>query len=184
VSAAHYPRVEPKSLSAWRRWLRENHVSARGVWLVSKRRGSGTPAVEYAAAVEEALCYGWIDGQYRPLDVTKAALLFAPRRKGSLWARSNRERVRVLIAAGRMRPAGRAKIEAAKRDGTFMLLEGAENGVVPPDLRKALAAGGVARKFASLSKTAKRAHLVTLLTAKRPETRAKRVVAIVRALRS
>jgi uncharacterized protein YdeI (YjbR/CyaY-like superfamily) len=164
--------------------LRNNHDTAPGVWLVSRRRGAGASGVEYAVAVEEALCYGWIDGQYQPLDATRAALLFTPRRKGSLWALSNRQRVRALIASGRMQVAGLAKIEAAKRDGTFMLLDSAERGLVPPDLRKALVSSGVASRFADLSKTAKRAHLVTLLTAKRPETRAKRVAAIVRALRA
>jgi uncharacterized protein YdeI (YjbR/CyaY-like superfamily) len=183
VSAADYPRVHLKTAAEWRRWLRDHHASERGVWLVSYKRTTGQPAVEYEDAVMEALCYGWIDGQLRPIDARRSSLLFTPRRPGSLWARSNRERVRGLMKAGRMQPAGIAKIAAAKRDGTFMLLDSAEKGVVPPDLKKALASAGATSRFGSLSNTAKRAHLVTLLTAKRPETRAKRIADIVRSLK-
>jgi uncharacterized protein YdeI (YjbR/CyaY-like superfamily) len=183
VSAADYPRVHPKTIAQWRRWLRDHHASVPGAWFVTTRRGFASAAVPYADAVEAALCYGWIDGHYKPIDQERAMLLFTPRRAGRLWARSNRARVRSLIAAGRMRPAGLAKIEAAKRDGTFTLLHSAETGAVPADLKRALAAARLTTNFGALSMSAKRAHLVSLLTAKRPETRAKRVADIVRSLR-
>jgi len=180
--ASDYGEYRPKTLAEWRRWLRANHAKAPGVWFLTSRRIE-TGLVPYENAVEEALCWGWIDGQYRPVDEKHAALLFTPRRAGSLWARSNRERVKRLIASGRMQTAGLTKIEAAKRDGTFTLLESAENGVIPPDLKKALTAAKLTAKFDALSMSVKRTHLVSLLTAKRPETRAKRIADIVRTVR-
>ena len=183
MSAADYPRVHPKTIAQWRRWLRDHHASVPGAWFVTTRRGFGSAVVPYVDAVEEALCYGWIDGHYKPIDEERAMLLFTPRRAGSLWARSNRERVKRLIAAGRMQPAGAAKIAAAKRDGTFMLLDSAERGVVPADLTRALASARRTATFDALSMSARRAHLVSLLTAKRPQTRAKRIGDIVRSLR-
>jgi uncharacterized protein YdeI (YjbR/CyaY-like superfamily) len=182
VSAADYPRLFPKKLSEWRAWLRANHAEARGVWLITYRRATDKPQVDYVAAVEEALCYGWIDGQVQNVDAARLGQLFTPRRTGSGWAKSNKDRVRRLIAAGRMRPAGLAKIAAAKRDGSWTLLDSVEAVAVPADLRAALRAGGAASKFEALSKTAKRAHLYALVTAKRPETRAKRIAATVRAV--
>lgn len=183
MSASDYPRVHLKTAAEWRRWLRENHARVPGVWLVSFKRVTGKPSVDYEDAVQEALCYGWIDGQLRPIDDERASLLFTPRRAGSAWARSNKERVRKLIAAGRMRPAGLAKIEAAKKDGSWTLLDSVEALSMPADLRRALSRAGVTKAFDALSNSAKRAHLYRLVTAKRPETRAKRLAAVVASLR-
>ena len=176
--------MRPKSRAQWRAWLRLNHATQRGVWLVWPRRGVGSEAFPYAAAVEEALCYGWIDGQYKPIDATHSKLMFTPRRPGSLWARSNRERVARLIRTGQMRAAGLAKVAAAKRDGSWSLLESAEDGRVPPDLRAALASARLTSAFNALSRSGKQTHLRALVTAKRPETRARRIASVVRALRS
>ncbi len=153
------------------------------MWLISYKRATGKPFVEYEDAVLEALCYGWIDGQLRPIDEQRSSLLFTPRKKGSGWARSNKERVKRLVAEGRMQPAGLAKVEAAKKDGSWTLLDSVEALEVPADLRKALAAVGATKAFDALSNSAKRAHLYALVTAKKPETRAKRLAAIVRSLR-
>jgi uncharacterized protein YdeI (YjbR/CyaY-like superfamily) len=147
--------------------------------MVSYKRASGKPFVAYEDAVQEALCYGWIDGQLRPIDDERSSLLFTPRKPGSGWARTNKDRVRALIAEGRMRPAGLAKIEAAKKDGSWTLLDSVEALEVPADLRKALGAAG-AKKFAALAASARKQHLYSLVTAKRPETRAARIAAIVR----
>lgn len=184
MSVADYPSVHPKTVADWRAWLRSNHASARGVWLVSYKRATGRPFVEYEDAVLEALCYGWIDGQLRPIDDRRSSLLFTPRKLGSGWARSNKERVKRLIAEGRMLPAGLAKIEAAKKDGSWALLDSVEALAVPADLRKALATAGAARKFDALSASARKQHLYALVTAKKPETRAKRIGDIVRSLRA
>lgn len=148
------------------------------------RRAANKPFIPYEDAVREALCYGWIDAQTKPMDDERAALLFTPRRPGSGWAASNKLRVRALVAEGRMRPAGLAKIAAAKKDGSWTLLDGVEALRVPPDLAKALAAARVTKAFGALSNTAKRAHLYALVTAKRPDTRTKRLAGIVRSLRS
>lgn len=183
MAATDYPKVHIGDRSEWRRWLREHHAKTPGVWLISYKRATGRPFVEYEDAVLEALCYGWIDGQLRPIDDQRSSLLFTPRKKGSGWARSNKERVKRLVAEGRMQPAGLAKIEAAKRDGSWTLLDSVESLAVPADLKKALAAAGAAKAFEALSKSAKRAHLYALVTAKKPETRAKRMAGIVRSLR-
>jgi uncharacterized protein YdeI (YjbR/CyaY-like superfamily) len=180
--AADYPRVHPKTAAEWRRWLRDNHAKAPGVWLVSYKRATGKPFVEYEDLVLEALCFGWIDGQLRPIDDERSSLLFAPRKSGSGWARTNKERVRRLIAEGRMQPAGLAKIEAAKKDGSWALLDSVEALEVPADLKKALGAAS-AKRFDGLSPSLRKQHLYSLVTAKRPETRAKRVADIVRSLR-
>ncbi len=172
MTAADYPTIRPKSLVEWRRWLRRSHANAPGVWILWPKRGVGSLDLPYASAVEEALCYGWIDGQYKPIDAKSAKLLFTPRRAGSLWALSNRERVARLTRAGRMRSAGLAKVEAAKRDGSWSLLESVDALRVPRDLRDALSAA-----------QGKQTHLRALVTAKRPETRVKRVAGVVRALR-
>ncbi len=184
MSATDYPRVHLKTAAEWRRWLRDNHRTAPGVWLVSYKRTAKKPFIEYEDAVQEALCYGWIDGQLRPIDDRRSSLLFTPRRAGSAWARSNKERIKKLISEKRMRPAGLAKIEAAKKDGSWTLLDSVEALEVPADLKKALAAARARTAFAALSNTAKRAHLYALVTAKRPETRAKRLAAIVRSVRA
>ncbi len=183
MSASDYPSVHPKTTAEWRRWLRENHVKAQGVWLVSYKRVTGKPFVEYEDAVLEALCYGWIDSQLRPLDAERSSLLFTKRRGGSGWARSNKARVAKLIKEGRMRPAGLAVIEAAKRDGSWTLLDSVEALQVPDDLRTALAAARATKSFDALSVSLRRQHLYFLVTAKRPETRAKRVAAVVASLR-
>jgi len=184
LSAADYPTFEPKTLAEWRRWLKTNHAGPRGVWLLWPKRGVGSTGPPYAAAVEEALCYGWIDGQYKPLDGGRSKLLFTPRRPGSLWALSNRERVARLIRSGRMRPAGLAKVKAAKRDGSWSLLISVDALRVPRDLRTALTAARLTKTWSGLSKSGKQTHLRALVTAKRPETRTKRIATIVRTLRA
>jgi len=182
VSAADYPRVTAQTAADWRRWLRDHHDKEPGAWLVSYRRITGKPAVEYDDAVREALCYGWIDSVVRPLDDQRTISLYTPRKTGSGWSRSNKVRLRELIAEGRMSAAGLAKVEAAKKDGSWTLLDGVEALAVPPDLKKALGAAGLKRCDA-LSKSKKREHLYALVTAKRPETRAKRVGDVVRSLK-
>lgn len=177
-----YPSVHAKTLTEWRRWLRENHATQRGVWLVSDKRATKKPFIEYEDAVQEALCFGWIDGQLRPIDDSRSSLLFTPRRRGSGWARSNKERVAKLMKAGRMQPSGFAKVAEAKKDGSWTLLDSVEALEVPADLRRALAAAGVTKAFAALTPGVRKQHLYQLVTAKRSETRTKRIAAIVRSL--
>ena len=182
MAATDYPRVELKTPAEFRRWLRANHAGAPGVWLIGYRASTGKPAIAYDDAVEEALCWGWIDSVVKPVDAERTMSLYTPRRAGSGWSRSNKDRVARLVKDGRMQPAGLEKIERAKRDGTWTLLDSVESLTVPSDLRKALGATGM-KKFDALTAGKKKEHLAALVTAKRPETRAKRITEIVKAVR-
>src|SRR6266550_644734 len=182
MRATDYPRVHPKPAAKWRRWLRDNHETARGVWLVAYKAGTGRSRLTYEESIPDALSYGWIDSLNKPLDDERTALLFTPRKPGSGWSRTNKVRIDRLMKEGRMEAAGLAKIAAAKRDGSWTLLDSVEALEVPNDLRKAL--GAVAtRKFEALTPGRRKEHLRTLVMAKRPETRAKRIANIVRLTR-
>ncbi len=168
--------VHPSDRGQWRAWLEANHATARGVWLVSFRRATGRPRVEYEEAVEEALCFGWVDSLARGLDDERSRLLFTPRRPRSGWARTNKERINRLEAAGLLAPAGRAVVEAARADGSWSALDDVENLVEPPDLRAALDADPAARAhWDGFPPSARRNILAWIQGAKRPETRAKRI---------
>jgi uncharacterized protein YdeI (YjbR/CyaY-like superfamily) len=160
----------------WRAWLAENGERAQGVWLVQYKPRTGKPAIGYEEAVCEALCFGWIDATYRRIDDERGALWWSPRRKGSLWARTNKARVERLEAEGRMTDAGRAAIERARADGSWTLLEPVEDLVVPDDLAAAFAdRAGAREQWESFPPTAQRAYLLWIYTAKRAATRADRV---------
>jgi uncharacterized protein YdeI (YjbR/CyaY-like superfamily) len=147
------------------------------------KAATGKARISYEDSIPDALCYGWIDSVNKPLDDERTGLLFTPRRPGSGWSRTNKVRIALLLKEGRMQPAGLAKIAAAKRDGSWTLLDSVEAMQVPDDLRRALGAAGM-RKFEALTPGRKKEHLRMLVTAKRPETRAKRVAQVVRAVRS
>ena len=160
----------------WRAWLEENGGRHDGVWLVSYKQRTGKPAVGYEEAVCEALCFGWIDSTYRRIDDERGARWWSPRRKGSLWARTNKERVAWLEAEGRMTDAGRAAIERALADGSWAILESVEALIVPDDLGSAMDARPGARdRWAALTPSAQRAHLFHIVSAKRAPTRERRV---------
>ena len=166
---------------SWRAWLEVHHTRPVGVWLVSFKKHTGKPRVEYEEAVEEALCFGWIDSTARTLDDERAMQLFSPRRPRSPWSQSNKLRVERLVAAGLMRPAGLAKIEEARNDGSWDGYAAAESLEEPADLRAAFAAGPVqARKnWDAFSPSSRRVMLWWIHTAKRPETRAQRIAQVV-----
>ena len=172
------PHVHAEDRAAWRAWLEANHASATGAWLVSWRRGHG-PRVAYEDAVEEALCFGWIDSQGGNVDERRSRQYYAPRKATSGWAATNKARVERLIADGRMTPAGLAAIERAKANGSWTLLDAVEQGIVPDDLAGALAEHSpAAANFEAFPKSARRTMLEWVTQAKRPETRAKRVLEI------
>ncbi len=169
-------RLDFTTAEAWRRWLVENHRRKEGAWLVQYKPRTGKPAIPYEEAICEALCFGWVDSTYRRLDDERGMLWWSPRRKGSMWARSNRERVARLVAEGRMTDAGRSAIEAAKADGSWSVLESVEALTVPDDLAAAFAARpGSMERWEAFSPSAKRPYLLWIVTAKRPDTRARRV---------
>jgi uncharacterized protein YdeI (YjbR/CyaY-like superfamily) len=169
-------RFHPESRAEWRAWLTEHHGRRDEVWLVLWRQRSGRTGLTYEEAVLEALCFGWIDGRSAGLDDERTMLRFSPRRRGSGWARSNKQRVERLLAEGLMTEAGLALIEEAKRDGSWTRLDAVEDLVVPDDLAAALASHPGAREsWDGFPRSVRRAALLWLVEARRPETRAKRV---------
>ena len=176
------PLIHPETIAAWREWLVQHHLDTDGVWLARWRKGSGKAALDYAEVVEEALCFGWIDGLTTTLDERRQAHLLTPRRKGSGWAASNKERVVRLIADGRMTKAGLRAIEAAKADGSWSMLDAAEALIEPPELTAALDASPEARRqWDGFPKSPRRALIWWVISAKRPETRQRRITTIVEA---
>ena len=172
--------VGPATREQWREWLQANAASAAEVWLVIPHAGSGRPGIGHREAIEEALCFGWIDSLARRHDDSSWRQPFSPRRPGAARSKINRELVEELTAQGRMTPMGQAAIDLAKRTGTWSVLADAQNGVVPDDLRAALDADpAAAAGFAALSPSARRAALESIARAVRPETRRRRIAATV-----
>ncbi|MFQ3612217.1 MAG: YdeI/OmpD-associated family protein [Cyanobacteriota bacterium] len=168
--------IHPLSRSEWRGWLEENHTRAQGIWLITFKKTTGQPRIDYGDAVEEALCFGWIDSKPSKLDETRSMLWFAPRKAGSGWSKPNKERVEKLLAEGLMAPAGLAKVEAAQQDGAWTALDAVEALQMPPDLEDALAIYPFATDyFQAFPRSVKRGILEWINNAKRPETRAKRI---------
>lgn len=177
-----YDRVQPRSRAEWRAWLEANHASSPGIWLVSYTRRSGKATLTYEEAVEEALCFGWIDSQVTKLDDERNMQVFTPRRPGSPWSPTNKRRIERLLAAQLIAPAGLAKIEAAKADGSWTAYDAIEALIVPDDLAMALADDQVAEQaFQSFSNSVKKQLLWWIASAKRSETRAKRIAQLVAA---
>ena len=171
-----YDRVEVTSRAQWRAWLAQHHADTPGIWLVTVRKSAGAEHVPYADVVEEALCFGWVDSRPRVLDERRSMLLVTPRKAGSGWSRPNKERIGRLEAAGLLAPAGRSVIEAARADGSWTALDAVENLDEPPDLAAALDADSDARRcWDAFPRSVKRGILEWIGTAKRPETRAKRI---------
>jgi uncharacterized protein YdeI (YjbR/CyaY-like superfamily) len=175
------PRVQPESRAEWRAWLQDNHDRATGVWLVYGKKTAGRlPAVSYEEAVEEALCFGWIDSIARRLDDERMMLRFSRRKPGSGWAGSNKERIARLEAAGLMAEAGIRAVEAARADGSWTALDDIEALVVPDDLAAALAAAPGAREaFDGATSSVRKMILAWIAQARRPVTRASRIADVV-----
>lgn len=168
--------IHPTTRAAWRIWLEQNHTRTQGIWLISYKKATGKPRFETDEAVEEALCFGWIDSKPNKLDQERTMLWFAPRKKGTGWSKLNKTRVERLIAQGLMMPAGLAKVEAAKQDGSWYALDAVEALEIPPDLEQALAAYAKAKQnFEAFPRSAKRGILEWIAAAKKPETRARRI---------
>jgi uncharacterized protein YdeI (YjbR/CyaY-like superfamily) len=164
----------PPDLEAW---LERNHAQGEGFWLKVAKKGSGEQSVTYAEALELALCFGWIDSQKRGHDEKFFLQRFTPRRPRGRWSRINRDKAEELLAAGSVRAAGLAEIEAAKADGRWAAAyEGASTAKVPADLRRELDASEAAREFfATLDSGNRYAIIYRLDEAKKPETRRRRL---------
>ena len=169
-------RVEPESLGEWSRWLEDHHGRDDGVWLVTWKKATGRQALTYDEAVTEALRVGWVDSTPRTLDAQRSMRWYSPRRSGSAWSGANKERIALLEGEGRLLPAGRAAVDAARADGTWALLDDVEALVVPDDLAAAFAAHpGSAAEWEDFPPSARRGILEWIVQAKRPATRARRI---------
>ena len=165
-----------KDRTAWRAWLAEHHATSAGIWLIYFKKESGKPRVAYEDAVEEALCFGWVDSRPNAIDDQSYMQLFSPRKAKSPWSKINKERVERLIAQGLMTEAGLKKIEMAKADGSWNRYDEVDNLVMPDDLAQALAANESANTyFQAFSPSSKKVILWWIASAKRPETRSKRI---------
>ncbi len=169
-----------ESGEAWEAWLAQRHGSSQGIWLQLLKKSADTKALTYAQALDVALCYGWIDGQKKAHDETAWLQKFTPRRKASLWSKTNREHVERLLREGRMQAAGLKEVEAAKQDGRWeRAYDAPSSATVPEDFLQAVAKDKEAAAFlATLNKANLYAIAWRLQTAKKPETRQRRMETI------
>jgi uncharacterized protein YdeI (YjbR/CyaY-like superfamily) len=172
------PIITFEKAADWRRWLDRQHKSARGLWVKFARKGSGIASIDRTEAVDGALCYGWIDGQGRSFDEQYYLVKFTPRSPRSIWSKINRVKSVALIEQGLMKPAGLSEVERAQRDGRWdAAYDSPRTAAVPEDLAAALDAHPRARaSFAGLNAANRYAILWQLQTAKKPETRTRRIV--------
>ena len=168
--------IQPKTRAEWRVWLEENHAKLKGVWLITYKKSSGLQELTYEEAVQEAVCFGWIDSKGNKLDDQRTMLWYSPRKPGAGWSKSNKERVERLLAEGLIAPAGLAKIEAAKNDGSWTALDDVEARIIPPDLEKAFTDFPNSKEnFGKFPSSTRRTILLWISTAKTAGTRAKRI---------
>ena len=168
--------VQAWTRKEWRQWLSKNHETEKSVWLIIYHKDSATKSVYYNDAVEEALCFGWIDSLANKRDHESSYLFFCPRKPKSKWSKANRDRVEKLVKAGLMTQSGQKLIDLAKETGTWEALVDIENSVIPPDLEKRFARNKTARKnFDAFAPSSKRIILEWISNARKPETRKKRV---------
>jgi uncharacterized protein YdeI (YjbR/CyaY-like superfamily) len=160
----------------WRAWLEENHDHVDGVWLAYYKKATGKPSVTYEEAVEEAICFGWIDSNVKSIDSERYRQWYSRRNINSAWSESNKDRVVRMIAQGKMTEAGMAAVRAAKSGGHWEELAPVENLVMSPELETALAANPRAQEnFSHLSPSHKKQYLFWIHSAKTDETRKKRI---------
>lgn len=174
---ADLPIIPFSSPAEWEQWLEQNHPVSKGIWLQMFKKGSGIASVNYAEALDVALCYGWIDGQLKSLDKLSYMQRFTPRRPKSIWSKRNIEHIARLTTEGRMKPAGIKEAEAAKADGRWeVAYDGQGTMNLPADFLEELTKHKKAFAFyESLNKANKYAIAWRIQTAKRPETREKRM---------
>lgn len=168
---------EPEDRAAWRAWLSAHHGATSGTWLVLGKKSAGPVNLTVDDAVEEALCFGWIDSRPRKLDGARSMLYFSPRRPGSGWSAVNKRRIERMQAAGQMTSAGQARIDAAQADGSWTRLDAVDALEVPPDLGAALGAEpGAQAQWDAFPPSARRGILERIAGARTAATREKRVI--------
>lgn len=161
---------------AWREWLIEHHQSCPGIWLVYYKIKSGLPSIQYSEAVKEALCFGWIDSKVKSIDEERYKQIFTPRKAKSVWSKLNKQYLEELIEESLMGEMGLQKISLAKEDGSWTMLDEIEALMIPLDLKQALESNETAnRNFQGFSNSSKKSLLFWVASAKREETRLKRI---------
>jgi uncharacterized protein YdeI (YjbR/CyaY-like superfamily) len=164
----------------WRQWLQKNHAKKQCIWLIMYKKDAGVPTVSWGHAVEEALCFGWIDSIRKPLDDEKFIQYYSKRKPKSVWSKINKGKVKQLIDQGLMTEAGLKSIQIAKQNGSWTVLDDVESLKIPADLEaKFRSRPGSKERFLSLSKSVRKVMLFGLMNAKRPETRQKRIDEII-----
>ncbi|MBK8521548.1 MAG: YdeI/OmpD-associated family protein [Ferruginibacter sp.] len=169
----------PKNRKTWRAWLLKNHDSKPSVWVIYYKKKSGKPTLQYSEAVDEALCFGWIDSKVKPVDEEKFMQFFCKRKPTGTWSKINKEKIQRLIDEKLMTDAGYKTIEAAKANGSWTILDEVEALTIPADLEKEFKKWPGSKKyFLQLSRTDKRNILQWLVLAKKNDTRQKRIIEI------
>jgi uncharacterized protein YdeI (YjbR/CyaY-like superfamily) len=189
--SAHFPELKPpmtnKEIESicpttkeqWREWLAENHAKKQSVWLIYYRTSSGMPTISWSEAVDEALCFGWIDSKKVSIDELRFKQYFSQRKAKSIWSKINKEKITELIENGLMTKSGLEIVKIAKDNGSWSIMDEVEALIVPQDLEKEFQARpGSMDFYLSLSNSNKKILLAWIVMAKRPETRQKRIVEI------
>ncbi|WP_159475071.1 YdeI family protein [Dyadobacter sp. 3J3] len=170
----------PQSRQEWRKWLLDNHDKKQSIWLIYYKKKSNIPTIIYSEAVDEALCFGWIDSKSKPLDDERFMQFFCKRKANSVWSKINKEKIERLTKEGLMTKAGFETVEKAKQNGSWTVLDEAEALIISKDLEKEFEKRPNAKTyFLGLSRSDKRNILQWLTLAKRKETREKRIIEIV-----
>ena len=175
------PSFQPRTRAEWRKWLAANHDTAKGIQLIIVRKNAEVAGILYSDAVEEALCFGWIDGVTNSVDEQRYKLYMSPRKPESVWSKLNKQRIRKLIKDGSMTPAGLSKVEKTKKDGSWTRLDAIDKLEMPEGLLAHLSANAEAkRNFEAFSPSSKKMILFWIASAKREETWRKRIEETVR----
>jgi uncharacterized protein YdeI (YjbR/CyaY-like superfamily) len=181
MNTGELEHIFPETKAEWRAWLEKNHLEKNAVWLIHSKQHSGKPVLSWSDAVDEALCFGWIDSKGVTVDEFTFKKYYCKRKPHSTWSKVNKEKVEKLIADDKMAAAGLNCIEVAKQNGSWAILDDVESLLIPPDLAKALKSEGTIR-FRSLSKSVQKRHLQDLVLAKTKETRSRRIEKMVEQL--
>ena len=169
----------PTSVAKWREWLEKNHEKEDSIWVLYYKVKSGQPSITWDEAVNEALCFGWIDSTKKTIDSESYIQYFSKRKPKSNWSRVNKDKVDLLIKEGKMRPSGLQSIEIARKNGSWELLDSIEELVVPDDLKAALDKSSNYEFYENLSRSKKKLVLYWVVVAKKAETRQKRIKEVV-----
>ena len=169
----------PKDKEDWRNWLKENHIKKESIWLIFNKKNSPNPNLNWSQAVDQALCFGWIDSTAKPIDNEKYMQYFCKRKPKSNWSKVNKDKIKTLIEQDLMEEAGFKSIEVAKENGSWTSLDEVEALVIPDDLKRELVKyTGAMEYFEGLNKSSKKGLLYWVVSAKRKETRQKRILEV------